>query len=127
MTLDWVHTDCLAADWIGGPAVFVFDDEQVEANAWGIKRIGFVYECLLELPVEIHRGPTVETLTRLAAGRRVRTVASPDPWLRRQIDELGRGVTLEVIPAPVFVEIPTSADLRRFSRYWRHAEKQLLP
>lgn len=124
--LHWLHTDCLSADWLDGPAVFVFDDIQIERNGWGIKRLGFLYECLLELPAEIHRGPTVSTLTRLAAGRPIRTVDSPDPWLRQQFAELARAVSLELIPPPPFVDIPPSTDLARFSRYWRRAEKRLI-
>ena len=91
MKLHWLHADCLNAEWIdpaGGPAVFVFDDRQLEAENWSLKRLGFVYECLLELPgVEIWRGPTAETLALLAQERdleSILTVRTPDPWLQAQ-------------------------------------------
>ncbi len=85
-----MHADCLNAGWIpsGDRAVYVFDDEQLAAAGWGLKRILFVYETLLELPVEIHRGPTVETLVTLARNHAgITTVETPDPWLRERIQQ----------------------------------------
>lgn len=86
-----------------------------------MKRLQFVYETLLELPVEIHRGRTAEIL-RAQAATRIVTVDSPDPWLREQFQQL----PLEVLPSPAFVELSGKVDLKRFSRYWAKAEGKLL-
>lgn len=134
MKLHWVHGDCLNTAWFAaadGPAVFVFDDRQLAAEAWGLKRIGFVYECLLEMPgVEIWRGPAVETLAELVATRgleAVVTVRTVDPWLLGQAAELtARGVRVEWVEPEPLVTLRGRVDLGRFSRYWRKAEGALL-
>jgi hypothetical protein len=124
--LHWMHTDCLSSDWLTqGPAVFVFDDAQIEEQRWGIKRLGFIYECLLELPVEIHHGATVETLASQASGGEIVTVASVDPWIQELTQRLQRRAKVTVLPAPVFVDLPGKVDLKRFSRYWQKAERLL--
>ena len=133
MKLHWVHSECLNSDWINssvGPAVFVFDDRQLEADRWSLKRVGFVYECLVELPgVEIWRGPLAETLAQLVQQRHcesIVTVRTCDPWLQAQADNLGAGnIPVEWIAPEPFVTLSGGLDLRRFSRYWREAEPVL--
>lgn len=120
--LFWMHTDTLCEPPC--EAVFVFDDEQIDEAQWGLKRLMFIYECLLELQVEIHRGPTVATLLRIAEARAATlvTVDSPDPWIRQQFGRL----PIEVLPAPQLVSLPEPVDLKRFARYWKRAEPKLL-
>lgn len=123
--LFWMHSGnlCPLPDTLIADAAFIFDDEQIRLAGWGLKRIMFIYECLLELPVEIYRGPTVETLLALSAQQSagIITMDSPDPWLREQIKRLREHVPVEVLPAPQFVELREPVDLRRFSRYWKQA------
>ncbi len=134
MKLHWVHSDSLRADWLDaarGPAVFVFDDRQLEAENWSLQRIGFVYECLLEIPgVEIWRGAVAETLGRLVAERRLEGVVAartPDPWLQAEGAALAAaGVRVEWVEPEAFVTLRGRVDLGRFSRYWRKAEGALL-
>lgn len=134
MKLHWLHTDCLNTDWLDpaqGPAVFVFDEQQLEAEQWSLKRIGFVYECLLEIPaVEIRRGPLVQTLAKLVEERQstsIVTVRTPDPWLQAQAAALGvQDVRVEWRAPKPFVALAGRVDLGRFSRYWRKAEPLLL-
>ena len=133
MKLHWLHTDCLNTGWVDhqdGPAVFVFDDRQLEAECWSLKRVGFVYECLLDLPdVEIWRGPVVETLASLSRDRRltgIRSVRTPDPWLQAQAARLeAEDFQFDWVTPEPFVTLAEPLDLRRFSRYWRKAEKAL--
>lgn len=133
MKLHWLHADCLNADWMDlahGPAVFVFDDQQLEAERWSLKRIGFVYECLLQIPgVEIWRGSLVGTLAQLVQERHLEsilTVRTMDPWLQAQAADLGaRNIRVDWITPEPFVALSGSVDLRRFSRYWRKAEPVL--
>jgi hypothetical protein len=127
----WVNEDHLAA---GGPAlaaapaapaVFVLDDAVIRFRGYGLKRLGFIYECLLELPVEIRRGPTVEVVAAFAArhaAARVLTTPSPCPHLRALMAELAARLSLELLAPVPFVEPPGRLDLARFSRYWRAVE-----
>ena len=123
-----MHPDCLNAEWLpeGSRAVFIFDDDYLAASGWGLKRIMFVYETLLELPVEIYHGPTVQVLAELAAGEGIVTVDTPDPWLQARITELRARGAVEVIPPPAFVELKGPVNLQRFSRYWNKVEAKLL-
>jgi hypothetical protein len=87
----------------------------------------FLYETLLELPVEIYRGPIVPTLAALAQPQgELTTVDTPDPWLRERIEELRQTIRVDLVPAPEFVCLEGRVDLKRFSRYWSKAEKELL-
>ncbi len=126
MTIQWMHFDALNSAWLDPsvPALCVIDDDYLEHHGWGLKRLAFVYETLLEIPgVEIHRGSTLDFLSRYS---RVATVDSPDPWLRRQFEALRTArVELIVNPAPPFVDLPAHTDLRRFARYWKKAEPRL--
>ena len=74
--LYWMHTDCMSQsqEALRQGTVFVFDDEQIEAAGWGLKRVQFLYECLLAMRVEIYRGHTVEILTLLAKRRQATIV-----------------------------------------------------
>ena len=126
--ITWVHDEMLSPDWIrsGQPAVFVFDEEWIRAECLSLKRIVFMYECLSEMPgVEVHKGRVVEEVSRFARkhhAARIETAQSPSPRLLRQGKELG--VTW-IDPEPI-ATIPGEIDLKRFSRYWRRAEKQVL-
>jgi hypothetical protein len=122
----WVHDDALRHWWGQLPAIYVFDDEKLRQEQWSLKRIGFIYECLLELPLEIRRGhPVVQVrefqLSHQAKG--IRTLDSPDPRLCQQMSEMGA----EIVPNEPFVVLTGKLDLRRFSRYWAKAERTLLP
>ena len=124
--LYWMHTDCMSQsqEALRHGTVFIFDDEQIEAAGWGLKRVQFLYECLLEMRVEIYRGRTIEILSTLAKQRQamIVTTSTPDPWLQ----EIIRQLAIEQIPAPRFVDLTEPLDLKRFSRYWKRAEPTLL-
>lgn len=125
--LIWLHPDCLAADnpaylkSPGAPALFVFDEAEIEAEAWSLKRIAFLYEALLELPCEIARGQVVEHLLARQPGRIV-TVDSVNPRFRAYVQQLQKQVPVEVLPAVPFVDYRGHLDLKRFSRYWKRVE-----
>lgn len=124
----WMHDEMLSATWLQPerPTVFVFDDAWLASEQVALQRIVFMYECLLELPqVELRRGDVVAEVRAFAAehgAEDIVTVGSPLPRIQRQGAALG--VTW-IDPEPI-VELPPSCDLRRFSRYWKHAERQLL-
>lgn len=132
MKLIWVHADCLHREspafcaYPDAPSLFVWDDAELQRAGWSLKRIGFVYECLLDLPVTIRRGDPVVEVLRFAEELRcsgVATVASPDPRIQAQAAAMGA----EVLSPEPFVAVKGKLDLTRFSRYWRKAERILLP
>jgi len=127
----WVHADCLHprspafAAFPGAPAVFVWDDDELRRTGWTLKRIGFVYECLLDLPVTIRRGDPVAEVRRFAeehGASSIVTMATPDPHLQAQTLALNA----QILPVEPFADIKGPVDLGRFSRYWRKAESALL-
>jgi hypothetical protein len=131
----WVHGDYLnphqpaLRDHPQAPAVFVWDDALLHRRQINLKRIVFLYECLLDLPVAIRRGRPVAEITAFAREHRAATVVtmhSVSPGFARICRALrANGLQVEVIDPEPFVELPDEPDLRRFSRYWRAAQKHL--
>lgn len=127
-TITWVHDEMLSPRWLKPeqPAIFVFDNEWIRQGRISLKRIVFMYECLLEMPgVSIARGKVAESVVAFAAkhgAERIETARSEDPRLKRQAADLD-AVLLD--PEP-FVALPSDVDLKRFSRYWRKAERLVL-
>jgi len=117
-----MHTDCLRTDVSDASAVFVFDSQQIEREQWGLKRLVFLYECI-PTGVSILKGDTVSLLANYDE---VVTEESPDPWIRGCIEALHSKVT--VVPAPAFANLRacSASDLKRFSRYWKKVESQVL-
>lgn len=122
----------LQQDWIRAagpePVVYVFDTETVAG--YGLKRIGFLYECLLELDVEVRKGryeeEVLEFCRRLGAAEVV-TTETADPLARRAIEILRRAIPVAIEPIEPFVSPGRALDLKRFSRYWSRVEPLLLP
>lgn len=119
----WLHEDGLRLDDCDGlPALFVFDDALMRRQGYGLKRIGFIYETLVELGLTIRRGDTALEVRRFAAEHRSTTLRlrpTVCPERRAIIAELGRHLAIAELPEPVFVTAPERLDLQRFSRYWR--------
>ena len=126
----WIHGEALGpanpalVAWPAQPAVFVFDDELINSAGLSLKRLGFLYECLLELPVTLRRGTVAAEV--LAFARRhqadgVVTSAAVDPRFVAIGEAISAELPLRVLPVEPFVELEIS-DLKRFSRYWRRAE-----
>lgn len=121
----WLHDDALRHWYGNSPAVYVFDDEKLRHEQWSLKRIGFVYECLLELPVELRRGdPVAEVLAfqQQHHAAAIRTMDTPDPGLREQIKRMQTTSLVAVQTPEPFVQITGKLELKRFSKYWAKAE-----
>jgi deoxyribodipyrimidine photo-lyase len=131
----WIHGEALGPRnpallaHPGRPAVFVFDTALLEgatpAAALSLKRIGFLYECLLELPVTLRRGDVAEELLAFAQAHGadgIVTSAATDPRFGVLCRQLEPHLPLQVLAAEPFVELEGPVDLGRFSRYWRRAE-----
>jgi hypothetical protein len=130
----WVHGDCLrltnpalvaAPD---APAIFVWDDAVLRQRRISLKRLVFMYEALLELPVTMYRGDVVTHVRSFAQqhqATRIVTSASVAPRFRKIVAMLQQTHRVDVLPEPDFVQVPATSDLRRFTRYWRVADPQL--
>lgn len=130
----WIHGEALGPAnpaleaHPGAPAVFVFDRELIAQAGLSLKRLGFLYECLLELPVTLRHGDVAEEV--LAFARRhgadgVVTSAAVDPRFAVLRERIAAQLPVQVLEPEAFVELPEPPDLRRFSRYWRRAEPVL--
>lgn len=112
------------------PALFVFDADWIRDARLSLKRIVFMYECLLEMPrVEIRKGNVIDELTKFAAehnATQIETATSPLPRIKQQGRALAERLEVTWIDPEPIVSLPGSVDLKRFSRYWRKAEKQVL-
>ncbi len=128
----WVHGDCLsprgpALRWApGAPAIWVWDDALVEEWRLSLKRLVFIYESLVELPVTIRRGDVAAEVAAFAAehgATRVLTAGSPSPRFRSIVEEVERAVPVEVLPVEPFLAYGGHLDLSRFAKYWRVAQR----
>jgi len=138
-TIVWVHGDNLSPHSAafqaapGAPAIFVWDDALLEGWQISLKRIVFIYECLLELPIVIRRGDVAQEVLHFAEeqqARHVLTAASPSPRHRalcqKIIGGMPKGSRLEVLHEPPFVDTIGVVDVKRFSRYWNAVKKQAM-
>ena len=130
----WVHGDCLRLTnpalvaVPGAPAIFVWDDALLHQRRISLKRMVFMYEALLELPVSIYRGDVVAHVRMFAQqhqAMRIVTSASVAPRFRQIVTALQQTQRVDVLPEPDFVQLPAASDVRRFTRYWRVAAPQL--
>lgn len=131
-TVVWVNLDALSPTNpalianAGAPAVFVFDDAYLAARKISLKRIMFMYECLLEMPVTIRRGDVAAQVLAFAqehGASRIVTTDSVDPRLKAICEAIGKGLPdgsrLEIIPVEPFAAVENrKLDLKRFTRYW---------
>ena len=127
----WVHADCLSptnpalTSYPGAPALFVWDDTLLTEWRISFKRIVFIYECLLELPVVIRRGDVASELLSFAAEQRADSIVtspSPSPRFKAISSRIATKLPLQIVPIAPFVRSSAPLDLGRFSRYWRAVE-----
>ena len=130
----WVHGDCLnpygpaLKAYPDAPAIWVWDDALIEEWQLSLKRITFIYECLLELPVIIRRGDVAAEVVAFANEHDadlVVTAESPSPRFEVICDEIERSMSVEVLAVEPFFEYDGYIDLKRFSRYWKVAQRHL--
>lgn len=131
----WVHAGCLNPYQAAltrdqeRPAIFVWDERLLRRRAITLKRILFIYECLLELPVVIRRGDITKELIAFAQEHEadeIVTMFNVSPGFARIVRVLqDRGLRVTILQEEPFVDFPAKPDLRRFSRYWRAAQAQL--
>lgn len=130
----WVHGDCLSPDgpafqaYPEAPAIWVWDEALIEEWQLSLKRLTFIYECLLDLPVVIRRGDVATELMNFAQEHQadlVVTATSPSPKFGEICHKLKSSLKLEVLEVEPLFAYDGYIDLKRFSRYWKVAQKQL--
>lgn len=131
----WIHGDCLRTTnpallhYPQAPAVFVWDDALLKDYRISLKRLVFIYESLLELPVTILRGSVPEQVCAFAEQHQashIVTSASIAPRFAEHLKQMQKSYHVKVVAEEVFVDIPSHTDIRRFSRYWQAAAKSLI-
>ena len=127
----WVHEEALGPanpaleDHPNVPALFVFDELWIREQRISRKRLGFLYECCLELPVTIRKGNVVSEVINFARRHGADGIVSSgavDPRLQTIAAEIDRELPLWILDGEPFVDLPKPPRLGRFSRYWRDAE-----
>lgn len=128
----WINGDCLSPqnpalqEYPKTPAIWVWDDALIEEWQLSLKRLTFIYECLLELPVEIRRGNVAQEILKFAEEQNanlVVTTDSPSPRFDDICHQIEQYLKLEVLEVEAFFDYDGYIDLKRFSRYWKVAEK----
>ena len=127
----WVHEESLGPRHPGlqafpeAPALFVFDTHWISDDHVSRKRLGFLYECALELPVTLRKGTVAEEVMAFAERHQadgIVTSTPVDPRLERIAVAIEQHMPLQRLAADPFVTLPRPPRLGRFSRYWREAE-----
>ena len=130
----WIHDEALGPTNPAlvahreAPALFVFDRELIETQRLSLKRLGFLYESLLELPVTLRHGDVAQEVLSFASRHGadgVVTSAGVDPRFGLLREQIAAHLPVQVLEPEPFVVLPEPVDLRRFSRYWRRAEPVL--
>ena len=130
----WVNEEALGPlnpalqKYPNAPAIFIFDSEWITKCHISRKRIGFIYECCLEIPVTIRRGDVVTELIRFSnrhAADSLITTQAIDPRIRKQTYEISNQLPLKSMELEEFVKIKRPIPLKRFSRYWKEAEPKV--
>ncbi len=127
----WIHEEALGPAnpalraWPDAPALFVFDTHWIEANRISRKRLGFLYEAALDLPLTLRKGDVVSEVLAFAQRHEadgVVTSSAVDPRLERIGTAIDAELPVQLLDPEPFVELPRPPRLGRFSRYWREAE-----
>lgn len=127
----WIHGDCLSPynpvlqKYPDAPAIWVWDEALIEEWQLSLKRIAFIYECLLELPVVIRRGDVAQEILAFAQehdANLVVTAKSPSPRFDDICNQMEVSIAVEVLEVEPFFDYDGYIDLKRFSRYWKVAQ-----
>ena len=131
----WIHGDCLDPHSAAlraqpdRPAIWVWDEQLLAKQHLSLKRIVFLYESLLELPVTICRGDVAQEVLRFARqhdANHVVTIGSVSPGFQQIRGQIAAEMPVVTYNKEPFVVIQDKVDLRRFSRYWQQVKHAAL-
>ena len=103
-------------------ALFIWDDAYFKKRNYSLKRLVFIYETLISMPVEIVLGETSEIVNDLSP-KKIITPYTADLELRRLIREISVEFELEFVYPNAFVHIDDNFNFTRFFKYWNKAKK----
>ena len=103
-------------------ALFIWDDAYFKKRNYSLKRLVFIYETLISMPVEIVLGETSEIVNDLAP-KKIITTYTADIELRRLMSETFKDFELELVYPKAFVHINDEFNFTRFFKYWNKAKK----
>ena len=127
----WVHEEALGSrnpallEQPDRPAIFVFDTRWIREACISRKRLGFLYESALDLPVTLRKGDVAREVIAFVERHQAEGVVSSlpvDPRLERIAESIEQHCQLDLLAPEPFVDMPRPPRLGRFSRYWRDAE-----
>lgn len=131
--LVWAHGDNLNPispvfkKYPESKALWIWDKNYQQDPQISFKRVVFIYESLLELPVQIISGDTQELLATRAkeiGATKIATMDSPCPEfnsVRRKLES--KGMSFEVLKEEPLLKAYGQFDMKRFSRFWKRVEK----
>ena len=97
----WIHDEALGPAnpalraWPDAPAVFVFDTRWIQTSRISRKRLGFLYEAALELPLTLRKGDVAAEVLAFAQRHDadgVVTSSTVDPRLQQILVEDTKGI-----------------------------------
>lgn len=135
--LIWLHDEALAlfgeqllqADDV---LVFVWDKVYFQDKGWSLKRLVFLYESLLDLPypsLQVYQGDTLEVLMQLRqeyAVDEIVTFAAIEPELNAIFQQLEKHCRLQIVDAPSLLKTPLQQVPKRFFKFWKQVETEVL-
>lgn len=103
-------------------AIFVWDDTYFKKMSYTLKRLVFIYETLLEMPIDIYQGETLSVIKTIGPTE-VFVPASANPEIARVMKEISLLTKVEIVSDEPFVKLKNQTDLKRFFQYWKTAQK----
>lgn len=133
----WVHTDSLNPEspmfqaHPDAPCIFIWDTAWIAEERIALKRIVFIAECLMEMPVrtELRAGEIAAALlasAQASGADYILAQRTPDPRLRAAAAAAMLHLPVVWYDPPPFVEANRAFDLKRFSRYWQRAQSSAM-
>ena len=110
----WVHEEALGTsnpallEQPDSPGVFVFDTEWIQEACISRKRLGFLYESALDLPITLRKGDVVKEVIAFAERHNADGILSSlpvDPRLERIAAAIEEHYSLELLEPEPFVTL----------------------
>ena len=106
--------------------LFIWDNEYFQSQGYTVKRLLFIYECLLEMDVQIIKGNTLEVLSDFCEGE-IFTASTPNPYFLDIVEQMGeRSSKVTLVEDDPFSQIPQDEEMERFFRFWNKGRKSIM-
>ncbi len=128
----WLHEDSLSLDHpvfshASEPscAVFIWDDAYFERQNYSLKRLTFIYECLIGLQerVAVYQGDTETLLRNICVDGKLYVADTPNPIFLEIIGKIAQNNVVEIVKDKPFINAPDDVDMTRFFRFWNRSRK----